>query len=415
MKDEFGEFEMKKQAIQRNEYAGWRLWHLAFAWVMGVCAQFSIFDPYLSANFLILLISCGTLLVTLLISFFSRVTLHDIFVQMGYREKFGVFISASLLILIPRLLGFEGWIFPMLTLTIVTALLSYNDIGFGRYYLVCVLIVCINITTNPQISSFLFAGFIASFLITIWLDFVAFRLDEYGSGEKAPKLPLMLMFGSQIAVPILITAGGWLAFQAYFGDTIRVPVFDPGPVNRSSNVQYDFLNSIIVDAIIITVIIILLVVLLNWFEKKLRRRKKGETFEENLVDATSVDILELEKQLDESLKSETENTPRIRVIRRFAEIAKSMKDRGYNRFLGETAHEYLVRISRKLLTKSELDPGTELVFLKSCYSHHHIDDKQADQYMKYADKLQTEMEEEARRLVEREAYLEQLRREQNQK
>jgi hypothetical protein len=415
--DELGEMEFQdpSSVLGADNHTGWRNAHLLFCWLLGSLAVFATAEwrdlgEYLSLYILV----CGVLGLVLWVSWGLRFVVHEATSQLGVREKFAAMLVFVVLGVFPRFMGIEDFSVPLMIYLILSATLCVNPTSYGRYVLFCMALVGTETLFDPPIANLYLLGFMVLLVLTLWLEYVRFRLESESNG--IPLSPLVLIPG--ILPNLLLSLLVALLTLGIAGPSMVTRV--PGPPELQSNpnrqevdLSSDTLTQLFTDAAIILVVIIILLVLMNWIERRFRVRKNSRPLVDDRLGATYEGRLKKRGEEQDTLREKTETEARARIIQRFREYITVLSRYGWSRRETETPREYFQRTAYKLLAHDrELDPRLSKLYNRACYSPEEITPDDAKDFVDLANSTETEITTELERLKERAAYLEALKKQQ---
>ncbi|MDX1972731.1 MAG: hypothetical protein SFY68_09390, partial [Candidatus Sumerlaeia bacterium] len=266
--DELGEMEFQDPAstLGADNHTGWRNAHLLFCWLLGSLAVFATAELRQMGEYLSLyLLIFGMLGVALWVSWGLRFVVHEATSQLGVREKFAAMLVFVVLGVFPRFIGIRDFSAPLIIYLILSAALCVNPTSYGRYVLFCMALIGAELLFDPPIANLFLLGFMVLLVLTLWLEYVRFRLESESNGS--PLSPLVLLPG--ILPNLLISLLLAILTMGIAGPSMVTRV--PGPPELQSNpnrqevdLSSDTLTQLFTDAAIILVAIIILLVLMNW-------------------------------------------------------------------------------------------------------------------------------------------------------
>lgn len=412
--DELGEMNFETNLKGADEYKGWRIAHLTGAWIVGSLAIVAAAGPFLEAYLYLVITLCALVGGGLLFSYTFQLSLHELFIQLGVREKFAAILLMCALALVPRLFGIMLMSAPLLVFLLLSAFLCYNAASFGRFYAFALIIVCREVLMTPFVPVAVLVGFMVCLVLTFWLEFVAFRLQAYGKGRSVRVAGLLLSMLPNLVLSTLISVGALIGFWVLLMGKTQMPVFTPRLTPAGVDVGPQIYEGIIWDVLIIVLSIVGLILLMHWIEKKFRYVKKELVLEEGLLDAAYEGRFTPENPAEQNLSEVPESEARARILQRFRQYAQRLGTFGWRREEHETPGEYLHRTAYHLLTfDRELDPKLTRLYNNACYSPNPVSEEEANSFVALASETEEEMTAELLRLKDRAEFLDDLKRKQN--
>ncbi len=309
--------------------------------------------------------------------------LGDFLHQFQYREKFLLFLAHCGAMMIPWLLGYRGWEFAW---GVLISLLCFQGVGrieFGRIYAVSLILVVPRLLYPPQPSFVLTALWFLFLLMAFRAEHVRFRLDGFGHGEGTTLRDTFMETLLGCVFPWVIGVCAWGIGASWYGDRIRVPVFDSGAMDAGrGNIGPVAPTDLLWDVVMVIALMVALVLSIYWLDKYLRtRRGKRTPLGEDVGEGRETRSASGLKDFPLSLE-EPGTDPRGRVLARFHALSTRLTRVGINRGEDETALEYMYRVAGEMHEPSR---SMAPIFDRACYSENEISEEDAGVFREMAE------------------------------
>lgn len=365
----------------------WTALHVAAVWLACVFAFALRFHEPEGPGFVPAAVHSLAVGAALLLGRVLRVAVLDFLAQLQYREKFLLFLVHLGIMVVPWFLGFRGWGHALGALAALLCFQSAARVAYGRIYAVTVLLAIPGVL-YPPLPPF---GFVAAWILALLLAFraehVRWRLESFGHGEGTDLRDALQGTLAGAIVPWLAGCATWLAARAAFGNGIRIPQFEPGPVNaaRSENIGPVAPTDLIWDAVMVVAVIVALLLAIYWLEKYLRTNRKGATAAAEAPGAGRESRIASAAAEEPPGEEPFADDARGRVLARFRSFDKALARVGLQRRDQETAAEFVARLARSLAGAPE---SMAPVFDRACYARGPLTDEEAIAFLRAADEVE---------------------------
>ncbi|MBI5153643.1 DUF4129 domain-containing protein [Candidatus Poribacteria bacterium] len=368
----------------------WAFIHVSAAWVVVAGAAFALFWHGAWGDLLPAGVHALLAAVALAAGYFSRHSMRDVISQMGYREKFLLFICHMGAMMVPVVIGVREAGHSISILLLLLSLQTFSAVGFGRIYAVAIVVVLERASSIEPLPLFFAPVWMLALLVAFRAEFVRFRLEQHGLGEgtlarSALRETMRAVFGPWFA-GVAVLLGAWFLLGAarrglvFTGDvgTLALPA---GPVT---------MPSLIWDAVVLVALITGSLFLLAWIEQFLRRRSPGASqLEEEIAAAGESRAMRETAALSEPDFLESQDA-RGQVVRRFRLLAERFGEIGLGRRKDETAVEYVDRLTQSFPGGVRFFNATRTVFNAACYSRNRVTDDDFREFGRAADQAELE-------------------------
>jgi hypothetical protein len=262
---------------------------------------------------------------------------------------------------------------------------SVDKLGFGRLHAISLVLVFLAIASQPLGSFALLATYGLCLLLSLRLQHLSERLEQYGEGRGVPVVPAFLETLTWVILP-------WAAATALFAwltprmaERTRFLDFNWG--QRVTSVEYfkpSSTNELLRDLLILAVLVAAMIFTVWWFERHLvfRRRSKSSGPSVNLTSATST-VIAMESG-SVAPRREDLHDARGRILQRFRSLAGEFARMGFPRTRSETASEFIGRV-QSTVGQEGMTPGESMsVFERACYSPLSVTDSEAEAFFAWA-------------------------------
>jgi len=326
---------------------------------------------------------------------FSRafhLALYDFFNQMQYRERLLVFVIHLAIFFVPILVGYGDWMDGLAGVLVMMSFQAVREIHYNRIYAVAGLLVFVRALWLPLPPTVVVSLWMLLLLMAIRVEYVRFRLEKYSSGLGLRPRAFMGESVMTIALPWGIATVAYSILALTMEGLTRELDLEARGTVTSTEVGPVSVSSILFDAIVIIASIITALVMLQWLERKLRRKRKGETLGEDDIGHASEERRPREAPEPPPREEPDDGSPRARLIARFRAFLAEMSRAGIPREEGETAPEYLERLAHRANGLPEWQRATG-GFDRACYSELPITERDADQVISLLDQIEPTLKE----------------------
>ncbi len=388
--------------LHRREWqwtaSGWARAHRLVLGLM-LCAAIAVafldgdpIGPVLGGFFIVVCMS------GILFSRFFEAPLTDFLRNLNPRDGVLFFLAHGMVLLLPSLVGFGDWRVAIAALMAFVGFLSVDRLGFGRLHALSLVLVFLGIASQPLRPFPVLAVYGLLHLLSLRLQHLSGRLDQFGEGRGLPVVPVLVQTLVWVVLPWAVATAVFAWLTPSMSEQSRFLVFDwGGRVAPAVSLEAASPGELLRDLAILAILIAAMTAAIWWFERQLglRRRGKGTEQPVNLTAATS--LMEPVSPAAAAPHREELGDARGRIVARFRSLAAEFARLGFVRTRSETAPEYIRRV-RHEASQTDLSPGEPLsVFERACYSPLTVSDAEADAFFRWAATAEKGMTESIRR------------------
>lgn len=310
----------------------------------------------------------------------ARVTLADFLGQLGFRERFLVFLLHAGVYVSPRVFGISD---PRVGLSLVLALVClqcHDRITFGRAYALSGAMAvwpCIN---PPGPPAAVVALWMLGLLSAIRFEYVAFRLEDYAPDSAMRRSTALREHVRAVLVPWAGGVVAWLGFARTYEGRALSWSFEGVALEDEARQAVELnMNAFLLDAAIIVAMIIAAILVLAWLDRKLRFRGRGRALDPDGFLGATESSEARGGEPPGGVEFEDGEGARGQVLGAFRRFARRMEVLGDGRASSETPGEYLRRVAGEG-SPADTDAAAG-VFDRACYSNGPVLDIEADRFM----------------------------------
>jgi hypothetical protein len=298
-----------------------------------------------------------------------RLAISELYRQLQYREKFGLFLAHVAVVVAAG--GLAGVRDPGMLLIILAAVLSLqaiNGLWVARLIFALVAAFFVSLARVPAPPVGLGVAWMAALLLAIRLGHVRFRIEQLGAECRIPWGDFLRRTATVVALPVLAGWGAWRV-AGWAGLSRRMPV------RRAPDQPVDWMGALreaiaalpTWQQILVLVALAGLIGVVIWMHQLLQRRRPNTPPAESLGEG-SVRPWQAPTTEETPPVEETPTGARARVLAAFRQFATALGRGGQGRPAGETAAGYLAR---------HAPAADTTVFDRACYASMELSDEEA--------------------------------------
>jgi hypothetical protein len=387
--------------LHRREWqwtsSGWAHAHRLVLLLM-LCAAIAVafldgspIGPTLAA-FHVVVCTCG-----ILFARFFEAPLTDFLRGLSPRDSVLFFLAHGMVLVLPSLVGFGDWRVAVAALMAFVSFLAVDRLGFGRLHALSLVLVFLGVASQPLRSFPLLAAYGLFYLLSLRLQHLSERLDQFGEGRGLPIVPAFIQTIGWVVVPWAVATAFLAWLTPVMADQTRYLVFDWGGRSVPAvSLEATSSGELLRDLAILALLVAAMTAAIWWFERQLGLRRRGNGTEQPISLTSATSLIEPVRHASAAPHREDLGDARGRIVARFRSLAAEFTRLGFGRARSETAPEYITRVQHEV-GKADLSPDEPLsAFERACYSSLSVSDSEADAFIRWATAVEKGVDQNAR-------------------